>query len=314
MSARPFLSKMREWFLRTSAMREARAAAAGPDGRRSRAQAQAQLLAEVARRVAEPVEALPSGSRAAVQLALCRDATYWALMAMQPAGSASEPPRDLATLWNEIPADDLARVAGGADAAERVRHTLANGAPTHLLEASDEDAGRARQFTDALVMELDAPKRRIERVQFQRWWRLTMVVVLLLAAAYGLRALSLGPNLIAGKGFRTSSSYGGCSAASPCEGIFFHTENENNPWVEFDLGSAKPVHRVEVANRSDCCDDRAIPLVIEVSNDRSSWKEVARRDSEFLNWTAKFPTANVRYVRLRVPRITQFHLKEVVVR
>jgi hypothetical protein len=311
MSDRPFLSKMREWFLRTSAMREARAAAAGPDGLRSRAQAQAQLLAEVARRVAEPIEALPPGSRAAVQLGLSRDATYWALVALQQGETAAP---DLPTLWNEVPAERIEQAAGGPDAAERVRRTLADGGPAHLLEVSDEDAGRARKFADALVMELDAPRRRIERIQFQRWWRLTMVAVLVMAAAYGVHLLALGPNLIAGKPFRTSSQYGGCSASSPCEGIFFHTEQENNPWIEFDLGAEKPVKRVEVANRSDCCDDRAIPLIIELSNDRTKWTEVARRDTEFQSWTAKFPSRKARYVRLRVPRPTQFHLKEVVVR
>jgi hypothetical protein len=96
--------------------------------------------------------------------------------------------------------------------------------------------------------------------------------------------------------------------------MLFHTEQENNPWVEYDLGAPKPIHRVEVANRSDCCDDRAIPLVVELSNDRTNWTEVARRDSEFQSWTAKFATKTVRYVRLRVPRVTALHLKEVVVR
>jgi hypothetical protein len=314
MNARSMLTRTREWLLRTSAMRDARAAVAGTDGLRARAQAQAQLLAEVARRVAEPVEALPPGSRAAVQLALCRDATYWALTALQNGKPDEAAAPDLATLWPEVSPDRLQRIAGSEDATERVRQTLTGSANTQALDVSDEDAGLARKFTDKLIAELEAPRRRVERVAFQRWWRLSLVVVLLLAAVYGVRTLSLGPNLAAKKSFRTSSTYSGCNAASPCEGILFHTDNENNPWVEYDLGAIKPVRRVEIANRSDCCDDRAVPLVVEVSTDRAKWTEVARRNEEFTSWTAKFPKHDARYVRLRVPRVTQFHLKEIVIR
>jgi hypothetical protein len=311
MSGGSILPRVREWLLRPAALRAAREAVAGPQGRRQRAREQAQLLAEVARRVAEPVEALPVGAGAAVQLSLYRDAAYWALTAFQPA--EAEAP-DLASLWAEMPADRLQHAAGGAEAAEAARRALTNRALSRTLDAADEDAARARKFVDALFVELDQPRRRLERVTFQRWSRIGLVAIALLAAVYGIRMLALGPNLAADKPWRASSTYAGCNPSSPCDGIFFHTEQETNPWVEFDLGAPKSVKRIEVANRGDCCEDRAVPLIAEVSLDRTHWTEVARRDSDFTNWTASFSKKTARYVRLRVPRATQFHLKQVAVR
>ena len=91
--------------------------------------------------------------------------------------------------------------------------------------------------------------------------------------------LMLGPNLAAGQPFRLSSTFSGwagCVANNGCSGLMFHTETENNPWVEIDLGAPKKVRRVEVVNRGDCCADRATPLVAEVSTDRVTWTQVAR--------------------------------------
>ncbi len=307
MSARSFLAKLREWFLRSAAMRDARAVVAGPGGRRKRASAQAELFNEVARRVAEPVEPLPSGSRAAVELALYRDATYWALVAMRP-DETNAP--DLATLWNETPPERLEQAAGDIEAAEAMRKTLTDDANAPLLEVTDEDAARAGKFVAALVAELEVPRRRVERVTFQRWSRIGLATFALLLAAYGVRALILGPNLVAGKPSRVSSAWAGC----PCEGIFFHTEKENNPWLEYDLGKPTAIHRVEIKNRAECCEERAVPLIVEMSNDRAKWTEVIRREKEFSSWTATFPKRTARYVRFRVPRVTELHFKEVVLR
>jgi hypothetical protein len=94
----------------------------------------------------------------------------------------------------------------------------------------------------------------------------------------------------------------------------FHTETENDPWIEIDLGAPKKVIRVEVINRGDCCADRAVPLVAEVSTDRMKWAQVARREEPFGTWKASFPARVARYVRLRAARHTVLHLQGVVVR
>jgi hypothetical protein len=96
--------------------------------------------------------------------------------------------------------------------------------------------------------------------------------------------------------------------------MLFHTEAESSPWVELDLGAPKTIRRVEVTNRTDCCTDRAIPLVIEASTDRTQWTLLGRRDTDFATWTASFPPRVARYVKLSVPRHTSFHLQDVVIR
>jgi len=303
---------LREWFLRSAALRQARAAAGGPTTLRARAQTQAQLLVEVAKRVGEPIEPLPDGSVAAAQLSLYREAIYWALIAMR--GDDASVPPDLSSAWADAPADSLAEAAGGAEAAEAIHASLVEPDRTRTLQASDEDAARARAFADALVVRLDAPRRRIAWIVVQRRLRLGLVLVALLAAAYGIRARSIGPNLVEDRHFRLSSSYAGCSPDSGCDSIFFHTDEGDSPWIEFDLGAPKRVRRVEVKNRPDCCQDRAVPMVVEVSTDATHWTEVAKRDDEFMSWTAKFPARTARYVRLRVTRHSTLHLADVVVR
>jgi hypothetical protein len=96
--------------------------------------------------------------------------------------------------------------------------------------------------------------------------------------------------------------------------MLFHTREEDHPWFEIDLGSPTTFSRVDVENRSDCCADRAIPLIVQVSSDRHTWKEVARRTDSFATWHAKFEAQTARYVRLEAQRRTFLHLDSVEVR
>jgi len=125
--------------------------------------------------------------------------------------------------------------------------------------------------------------------------------------------------LALGKKWTASSSIEGWSDSgrmtdAPGNRIFFHTKEEESSWLDIDLETATPVSSVEVLNRTDCCGERAIPLIIELSTDHTTWKEVARRTEAFLDFRATFSTQNARYVRLRVPRRTHLHLERVGVR
>ena len=158
------------------------------------------------------------------------------------------------------------------DESAALRRTLFDDYAPRALAVSDADAARARAFAEALVWDLDAPRRRVERVLVQRWLRVALAAAVALALLIGGRVVMLGPNLAAGKPFRLSSTFSGwagCVANNGCNGLMFHTETENNPWVEIDLGAPKKVRRIEVINRGDCCADRATPLVAEVSTDRA---------------------------------------------
>jgi N-acetylgalactosamine 4-sulfate 6-O-sulfotransferase len=278
-----------EWLFRREALRAARAALAGADEAcDAAALRQAGLVLEVARRASgsDGETAEPSGRAAA--LSLYRQAAGWARAAR----------RD--------------RAASGAHAAGAREQP----APP-ATDVSDDDVARARDDAEALVMDLDAPRRRIERLLYQRWSRLALLAAAALSLALAARIWAVGPDLADGRPLRLSSTWSGwssCVRDNHCKGLMLHTETEDNPWAEIDLGAPRTVRRIDVVNRDDCCWDRATPLVAEVSDDRAAWSEVARCDHDFGSWTARFPPRTARYVRLRVPRRTTLHLSAIAVR
>jgi hypothetical protein len=93
----------------------------------------------------------------------------------------------------------------------------------------------------------------------------------------------------------------------------FHTNAAPNQNVTIDLGSALLISRVVVYNRTDCCFDRAVPLVVEVSTDGQSFQRVAERSDVFDRWVAKLGGTTARYVRLTDLKNDYFHLAEVEV-
>jgi hypothetical protein len=86
-----------------------------------------------------------------------------------------------------------------------------------------------------------------------------------------------------------------------------------SPSLTIDLGGVQVLHDVTVANRRDCCRERALPLVIEVSQDGLAWRQVGYRRGDFSDWTASFAATRGRFVRLRVERKSILHLGRVTV-
>jgi len=302
-----------EWLFRPAALRAARDGAVG-DPRHDAAIRQAKLLLEVARRIEEPVAALPRGAQPAVLLALYSDAIYWMLAARRPGGD--ELPPDLRALWDTATPQALA--PGGPDhpTAEALRPTLVDDYKPRSLAVPAADAARARAFAEALLWDSEAPLRRVNLVRAQRWMRLGAAALAVVLVIAGVRALARGPDLAAGKSFRISKEWSGwpsCLTSGDCKDLMFHTDTDTNPWVELDLGAPKTIKRVEVGNREDCCQDRALPLIVELSTDQKRWTQVARRDPEFVTWTATFPPKSARYVRLKVLRPSVLHLRSVAV-
>lgn len=93
--------------------------------------------------------------------------------------------------------------------------------------------------------------------------------------------------------------------------FFVHTQEEQSPWIEFDLGAEQKISAVRIDNRMDCCMDRAAPIVVEASSDQHHWQTAARRDSSFTSWLATFAPMNARWVRLRLEKRTSLHLRRV---
>jgi hypothetical protein len=69
----------------------------------------------------------------------------------------------------------------------------------------------------------------------------------------------------------------------------------------------------EAARRFDCHQDREVPLVIEVSRDGQSYREIARKSHYFEMWAQKIAPQPARYLRLRLLREQPLQLREIEV-
>lgn len=163
---------------------------------------------------------------------------------------------------------------------------------------------------------LEEPMRRARRAHLRAWAvALALLLPLLLVVAFGGRLLFGDRELSAGKPWTTSSSAMTCDPEhKSCGGaetsILFHTAEDAEPWFEIDLGQVQELTRIEVTNRSDCCPERAVPLIVEVSLDKLAYRTVARKFSVFGRWSQRFTPTRGRYVRFRVARRSFLHLEQ----
>lgn len=217
------------------------------------------------------------------------------------------------------------------EAARCAQEALATGAsPESSAELTAlpaaEQARRAaelRSFATALVEAACADELALTRLRRQRRRRLAGCAALLaLGSFHAARALDGADwrtDLAAGKPWRASSAAFQCQPEAKRCGdhfgmtIFFHTKEDASPWLVIDLEREEAVSAVRVRNRTDCCSSLAIPLVIELSNDGQTWREVARRDGKFRNWAPAFAPTTARWVRVRVDRRSMLHLERVSV-
>jgi len=184
-------------------------------------------------------------------------------------------------------------------------------------------AGKAlAKVASKLYEELEREANRVASVLYMRWLRILGVAVgilIIIGIIYSaVRRSVSGPNLALGAKVTLSSNSKrwGVPPERAVDGnrndLGFHTNNQDNAWVQLDLGSEKRIRKVVVYNRSTNA-QRAVPLVVEVSKDQREWKEVARRDEQFAIWTAEFSPKRVRYVRLRLLHKDFLHLNEIEV-
>ncbi len=292
-----------EFFWRGGALAEARQQVRSRTDQEARLIQYARASAELGSRALNPIDPLRAGDGTPVAALLFRESGV-ALAALLGHEAAATP--------GVLETD-----------AARFQELVAPGAlPDQLASSaiSRQDVRALERVVRALVLELDAPERRVRKLVRQRIVRIG--VVLALYGSFVIAALLLilptfrGPDLAAGRPWTASSEYAGFNRArGECDGkktaIFFHTKKEQDPWIRYDLGKPLTIRRVEVQNRTDCCSDRAIPLIIEASPDGENWTELARRPGPFDYWTAKFSPTTTRYVRLRAGKETWLHLEGV---
>lgn len=201
----------------------------------------------------------------------------------------------------------LTRVAGSRERALSLTETVF--AAARGGDATDLDD--AELFASKLV-ELATNGRRLGRAAIV--WRLAQGVALAASLTAAFTVFWRAEH--APYTFTTSSALSGYAAAgtlpvTTSRDVFFHTNDEERPWLQIDLGEERAVSRVVVTNRFDCCRERATPLVIEVRGATGGFREVARNAAEFDDWDATFAATRARYVRLTVPRRTVLHLRNV---
>ena len=154
-----------------------------------------------------------------------------------------------------------------------------------------------------------------------RWAVLLATATLLLllagsALSAGFRARLFPRDLAAGRPWDAGTGDLGLPAngvGPQSDGpLFFHTRLVQNPALAIDLGGEHVIRSVLVENRADCCQERALPLNVEIWNG-SAWQLIAQRRAAFNVWKYDVGPVRASKIRFRHPGTDYFHLKRVSV-
>jgi hypothetical protein len=329
--------KIWEWFWRARAMRSAEQAAAAMAPGAAEYFRQASLAAEVGERVLEPSARFSSGDANHLASHLFAESIAWSLRLCsrsQRYATLAEPGRDESVWrWDRPPSSDERRELV-SEHRDGVLLACARDVSTRdlvvraLLQRDFEIVGRSadetrqearalRKTARALARKLESAQALVDRVWLQRLVRvggLLLSIAAVAAAAMWYRDWSEQQNdLGRGKPWAVSSAYDiNCPSPERCEkdkAYFFHTFEDASPWFELDLGRPTQFSAIRVVNRRDL-PERAVPLILEVSNDQKTWREVSRRTKVFWSWKASFSPVTARYVRARIGRRSLLHLRD----
>jgi hypothetical protein len=310
-----------EWLWRGTALAETRRVLPEPSARVTELARRARHSADIARSILLPAEPLEEASIRAAASELYRESAYWALCALSAdtgvvAGTGYDE-----SVWATLDEPLLARAVQAAERIEPLRALLRTGSFVYFAELPQAECVLAcselQQLARLLGGKLNARTRALRARYLERSWRLGLLALLALVGVVAALRLGEARELAAGKPWTVSSSLNGAGCVSPAQhcaqspSFFFHTTEEANPWVEFDLGVTRSISRMRVENRKDCCSERAVPLTVELSTNHRNWQTVARQAEDFTSWNVSFGSAEARWVRLRTHRQTFLHLAEV---
>lgn len=93
----------------------------------------------------------------------------------------------------------------------------------------------------------------------------------------------------------------------------FHTDLENNPWVELDLGTSYVLYNIVVHNRKSFCKENAYTLQVAISNDKLNYEIIHKGFIPFRE-KIEFNLDNLktaRYVKFSIEGFSYFHLSKI---
>lgn len=301
------VSRLAEWFWGGRKMAELEQQAAREDRRVQILVQRARLSAEVAARALKPGDSFVKGRAEAIACELYRQSIHWSLEAQALARAA-----------------DPAVPGPGAEVASAVEAELARTFVDFSTLAPAEQAEAARRLGSAantLLGSAATTGREIDRVWLRRTLRMGLCLFVVVGGLTGwliVRSrMEETKDLALGRPWRASSELSGAGCRSPAQtcsegpDYFFHTQEEERPWLEIDLGVPQSISSVRVVNRKDCCRERATPLAVEVATAPNRFREVARFVEPITDRTLEFEPVPARYVRLRAVDKTFLHLSRV---
>jgi len=171
----------------------------------------------------------------------------------------------------------------------------------------------------ALARPLDRARNgAAQRARRRRRLGIFLAVSATLLAVFWLQRALAPRNLALGRSVVVPEPDFGIDPAGVVDGnqllMGFHTSRHRDPSVTIDLGRVERVSRLEIFNRPDCCQDRAVPLLVQTSQDGQQYSTLKREEQTFYHLTIRLPVpVSARYVRLVRGGLEAFHLSEIEV-
>jgi len=282
-----------------------------------------------ARALNDALAVAESAQGVASALVLCRAAVLCFLSAQLARGAgATTPPALPPDRWAALQElSGMARTLERLPTAQQARIAallLATFDESELASSSagelERDLAALRSIAFALGDPLENSARAARRQRAARLLRRAAVCCVLAAVlGWGLASALRRPNLALRRPVAVQSSdpIFHINPAQVVDGdrtnLGFHTTTRDPKSVTIDLQVPRHIRRIDVYNRLDCCQDRAVPLSIEVSSDGQRFTRVAHRERRFALWKVKLSPLEVRWVRLVDEGDQAFHLSEIEV-
>lgn len=193
--------------------------------------------------------------------------------------------------------------------------------PLAFDRLSEPEVALLRENVDDLFAWLDGTlrTRSIRELRIMRALRLAgAALAVVLVGRLAFKAIFVPRNQALHKPVFASSRYEGTpEPAALTDGdrrkLGVHTIVENEPWVRVDLASTYKVKTIRVYNRTDCCVDEILPLIVEVGTENDPAPFIAERSETFEVWEIDVGGHPASTVKIHSRRKSYIALAEVEV-